>query len=642
MLLVRQGNLADARTRLLDARREGLRSPQEALALAALRFVTRDYHDSLAALDLAADLGAGPVALRQKARDAVRLGWELDACSALRRGAALFPRDPAWRSALLALHARRRDHEGAFLHGKELLALKPQASEALIELASLRIARGEYGSAKTLLDAALSQPLSGPARVEAARLRRASGSFPEARALLASLTAGPLGAEARRMLAELALWSGEADQAEEILAAQGEEPGTARLRGILAALRGQSDEALRLFERAISLDPEDSEALVWLAERVSLRGEHERARGLLTRAMMSARGQTLVASLLWLLNDLRAGPIPPSLPPALVGHLLPVTTVLCPELDGPLRRGDPGAWVQAIERCLDRMQGNRSTTPTWLHDQGLALLPPCPDPRVESRRALEQIRVAPREQALADLEALAPYFPGSGLPHAHRGELLLWLGETRAARRALEQAIEVYPQTRWAYIGLTMCDLLDGDPERALATSARGVAAMSNTEGPAVSVHRGEALRRLGRISEARADLERAVAVHPSRVGAWVNLGLLGLAQGERAAVRAAVERVLWLAPGLLSDAARVEGVSLFPGRGVLAEEAFAPVLERALLLLQGNRSSSLVSYLTPEGALRFGLQGGQDREPLHREDEARIARAEALLHRGDPGDVAN
>jgi tetratricopeptide (TPR) repeat protein len=337
LLLVRQGNLADARERLLDAQHEGLRSPQEALALAALRFVTRDYYDSLAALDQAVDLGAGPVALRQKARDAVRLGWELDACSTLQHGAALFPRDPSWRSALLALHARRRDHEGAFRHGEELLARKPQASEALIELASLRIAQGERRVAKTLLDAALSQPLSEPAKVEVARLRRASGSFPEARALLASLAAGPLGAEARRMLAELALWSGEADQAEEILAALGEGPGTARLRGILAALRGQSDEALRLFERAVALDPEDSEALVWLAEQASLRGEHERARGFLTRAMMSARGQLLVASLLWLLNDLRAGPIPPSLPPALVEHLLPVTTLLCPDLGDPWR-----------------------------------------------------------------------------------------------------------------------------------------------------------------------------------------------------------------------------------------------------------------------------------------------------------------
>jgi hypothetical protein len=121
-----------------------------------------------------------------------------------------------------------------------------------------------------------------------------------------------------------------------------------------------------------------------------------------------------------------------------------------------------------------------------------------------------------------------------------------------------------------------------------------------------------------------------------------INLGLLGLAQGERTAVCAVVERVLRLAPGLLSDAARAEGVSLFPRRGVLAEEAFARALERALAMLQGNRSSSLVSYLTPEGALRFGLQGGQDREPLHREDEARVARAEALLCRGGPGGVGH
>ncbi|MCS6898553.1 MAG: tetratricopeptide repeat protein [Myxococcales bacterium] len=632
--LIKEGDLANSRVELRRASQEGIDNPALALAAASLLFTTRNYHDSLAMLDLAFSLGAGPIALWRKYQEAMRLGWEQDARIALETGAAMEPKEPRWRAALLALHARRRDRKVALHHGEALLAIKPRAGSALIEMASLYAAQGDEESARRSLAAALALPLRDEARLEVARIYRSLGAFAEARALLEPLTQGSFGIEARLLLAELALWSGDLVQAEALASSLDQHAARPRILGAIAVIRGHRDQARLLLEEALRLDPNESEAHTWLAELLPEQGRYEQAHHQLTQAQMTARGALFVGHLLRIRINLCAGTSPPSLDLAQIEHLLPTFAHLCPERLLELRKGDLEAWRQAIELCLARLHGNRSITPTILRGSFLEKLPVGPEPRAESRRILERIRVGRREDLLAEFAALAEQFPHSGLPHAHRGEFLLWLGEVSEARRALEQAIDVVRGTRWAYIGLTMCDILEGKLEDALVTSARGISIMNNTEGPAVYVHRGEALRRLGRLEEAQRDLERSVAMHGSRVGAWVNLGLLRLAQGSVEGARIAIQQVFALAPGLISDAARAEGVDLFSSPRRLADWHFASVLRRCLELLRGNRSSSCISYLTPEGLLRFGHHGGHTQEPLHDDDEQRLVQAEEMLRR--------
>jgi tetratricopeptide (TPR) repeat protein len=637
LALLSRGEIAQGRRMLKLAREEGFRAPAHALAAAHLWFSARGYHESMEAFDEAHRLGAGVAVLWSKHQEAVRLGWEQEARAALERGAAEEPGEPRWPAALLALHARRRDYSAALAHGEVLRGLVPHASRALIEIASLRAACGDLPGARSELEAALTTTLREEERLEVARLLRAVGAFPEARRLLASMTQGERGGEARVLLAELALWSGHLEEAGELVRPLAPQAPGLRILGAIAVLQGRPRDACFCFEQALQGDPSDSEAHAWLAQLRADEGRFEEAHEHTTRATMTARGQLLVAHLLRLRTNLLARTSEVPISPAHTDHLLPTFEALCPALLPALRRGELVSWGEAVEIALAALHGNRSTTPTWLQGAELTLLPVGPEPRAEARRSLERFRVAPVPVLLADLETLAERFPRSGLPDAHRGELLLWLGRVPEARQALERALSIVIGTRWAHIGLSMCDLLDGAPDRALETLARGVRIMHNTEGPAVYVHRGEALRLLGRTEEARVDLERSVAMHPARVGAWINLGLLRLDLGSLAGAADAVGKAAALAPGLISDAARVENVDIFHTNDTIAEAGCAPVLRRALVMLQGNRSSSCVSYLTPEGALRFGHHGGGRREALHGDDRRRWKAASDLL-RGPAG----
>ncbi len=167
----------------------------------------------------------------------------------------------------------------------------------------------------------------------------------------------------------------------------------------------------------------------------------------------------------------------------------------------------------------------------------------------------------------------------------------MWLGRVAEARQALEEALAIEPETRWAYIGLTMCDLLEGDPAKAYETSRAGVSRMHDTEGPAVHVHEGEALYRVGRLDEALASLERAIALHPSRLSARILRAMVHRAQGTPSEHEALFEE----APGLFSDARRHA-----------KEDSIDALLESAIVLMRGNRASQLITYVTDAGDLRF------------------------------------
>ena len=314
--------------------------------------------------------------------------------------------------------------------------------------------------------------------------------------------------------------------------------------------------------------------------------------------------------------------------------------------------------LRAVELALVALRGNRSVHATQLVDGRLRRLRARSGCRHHSRWALQLLRVAEPERALAELRAAAERYPRAALPPCHTGELHLWLGNWSEALTELQRAIGRVQGTRWAYMGLSTLDLLAGNPEASLATNAKGVEIMRNTEEAAIHVFRGEALRKLGRLEAAVKELQRSESAHPARVSAVVNLALAHAARAELDLFEQLWRRLVdEQACGLMSDAAR----ELSEGAPLAAQARMAPpespadpgprpvqlvgdgawrppladqlaVLERALAMMGGNRSSGLPTYWTSTGQLRFVQQWPHgDRSP-HSRDPQYIARARRLM----------
>ncbi|MBX3252043.1 MAG: hypothetical protein KF901_33010, partial [Myxococcales bacterium] len=466
------------------------------------------------------------------------------------------------------------------------------------------------------------------------------------------LEARPDEPHARLARAELALWaadtSGAAIHAERL----GDAPIAQRIFGVIDVIEGRAPQARARFEAAAAGAPRDPDTHAWLGELAIRDGRDEDAHEHITRAIAVASGRLFSGYVLRARVKIEEhvpapgeAPSVPRLEAHLVDHLIPSLRAICPDHERAVESQHPDDWRALLDTALARMAGNRSSVATFMGEGRLQLVPALRDPRAESRRALERIRLEDPERLLAELDALASDFPSSPLPRAHQGELLAWLGRYDEARRTLEDAIAITRGTRWAYIGLSAIELVTGAPERALETSAHGVEVMRGTVGPAVHVHEGEAALRLGRLDQAERSLRIATETGPSRLGGWLNLALLELQRRDVAAAHRAFDEAFAIAPGLFSDAARAVGVALFHDDDALAPpEALARVLERAREMLRANRSSSCVTYFTSDGTLRFGRNTSRDAEPVHAKDDEELRFARGLLDQGlaalpQPGD---
>jgi tetratricopeptide (TPR) repeat protein len=605
-----------------------------------VRYVTRDYQESLEAFDAGSRNGA-PGAVRFKFERASRLSWYREAAESIAQGVALGgPERARWHAEGLALYARWRVYERALEHGLEAAELRPDVPTIPMELGNVHAELGDTEGVRRSVRAAIElKPNLLPYRMESARLLTMVGCFDEARAQLeAALELDPRWPAAHEALGSLALWAGSDDEAvyRGRMAVECEPafaPGS-RLLGACAFAKGDLAEARRRFDRAIELDAQDSEAHAFRAELALRAGKLEEAHQETSLAIASARGYLFAGQLLRLATNLRELP-DLSLRADRVAHLRAGTERLCPELAPRLKGDQPAVWREAVDASLERMRANRSTIPTFLQGGRLELLRTGVDPRFDSRRALQTIRVGDPGATLAELEKVCERHSSSSLPPAHTGELLIWLGDLPGGRAALERALEITVGTRWAYIGLTTIEVLEGRPEQALRVCQRGVEAMHDTEGPAVHVARGEALRVLGRFDEARRDLERACALHPSRVSAWLNLGLLHAALQDSAGAEQIIERLKLQAPGLISDAAREEGISLFEDSPVTLDRAtLERLLARMLSMCRANRSSTCVTYFTAAGQLRSVHNYPHTGTAPHARDEEELAHARTMLER--------
>jgi tetratricopeptide (TPR) repeat protein len=626
-----------------------------------------DHGAALAAAQAAGRLGV-EAAVMQYFEQAREIGWHHEARSVLERILRAGPRgaaaprrgdhreaDPFDRAFayLLQLYMDAQHYDAAAaLLAAYLAQVRPSVSNYM-QAARVFERRDESAAALDAVHRALAvETATATTRLEAAALLLRLGAFDEAQQLYSGLADDDsVGAQALEALARLCLWRGDSDgalaHAERLRERDSGSAVARRIEAAVNVLRGAYADALPLLDAVLRDAPNDAEAYAWRAEARLRLGHRDEAQVDAQRSPPGA-GHSFAARALHVLAALppavsggaasassRSGAAPcgaAKTPAGLFAHtaqeLGAELTAIDPQALHILTSGDEHAVAALLERALTAMRGNRTPRATWVRDDGsLARLPPSTSARVASRVLLELIKIASPEETLRHFDALLARLPHSSMPLVHRGELHLWLGRYAEARVDLEGAIAVQRQTRWAWYGLACLDLLAGEPQRALDTCAYGIQVMNNTEGPVAFSYRGEAYRLLGRLDEARAELQRACELHPRRLSAWVNLGLVHGAAGDRAAQRDVFRSLASSASGLLSAAADELGEEVFervvlngPQSGAEScpdGETIDRLFTHVLAMMRGNRSSSCITFFTCDGQLRHVPQG-QRIDPQH------------------------
>lgn len=597
-----------------------------ALVASVARFALCAYGDSVAALEgfVARDPSPAARLAASSARVTLlgRLGWYHEALEALDDAIARFPDALSLRVAASRLHDTLHDTDGAEAHLRAAFALDPASIDVPLRASQLLATSGDVAGARAWLAEVIPRADSPALLGDVAARAMSLGDYDVSESLyLRVRSLSPDDVRARVALGTLAAWRGDVAgaraHADAVLDACPDHAAGLRLRGAARALDGDVAGALEDFTAAVARDPTDAESFVWRAESLLRLGDAESALVAVQRgAELSPDGSDYVAAqLVRSLALSRLGRFP-----GMPDHVLrPAVDALCGSAPSPR------STVARMEHALAALRGNRSTTLTRVDESGaLVRVATEVSPRVPAKHALWRfVATADVAASLRAFERVRAAYPSAAEPSNYEGEVHLYAGSYAEAGRCFTRALAQYGRSRWAFIGLTAVAVLEGRPGDALDVMVQCVEA-SGPPGPTAYVYRGEAYRRLGRVDEARSDLEHAVRAHPSRVGAWVNLGLLQLATGDAAAgdtVRALRE----VAPGFAADALAELGLD----EGAWSSPAsWGPLLERMLHMLRGNRGSSCVTYFTRDGRLRTAPA----ESPARFDAAALLARVRAVL----------
>jgi len=547
-----------------------------------------------------------------------RLTWLRDLREVADRAIAEVPSLAREAHAVLSqLYAEALLFERAFDEAEAAFPTSPSI-EQVLEHARLAVQAERSDVATKLVEAVLDQAGErDDVRLAAVEVLITAGAFARAQAELhRAIARNDTNVGAWSRLGELRLWHGD-DEAADSFATRALErdpvcAAALRVRGICALRRQRVEDALRCFDSALGAAPADAETRVWRARALFLLDRPAEAECDLDEALRLGRGFYLAAELVRFQQeaarvlrfergrtDGRTG-----LPRQLVEPAIAFLRHIRSDAAVILTSEDADAQHSLLTEGLDALGANYSIL-TTLRRHGHLERVPVSFIREEARAALETIRVLSPREVRTRLEQIIARYPESSLPICYLGELYVWLGDVGAARQWLHRAIEHTRTTRWAYIGLGACELIEGQYEKALDMLALGVERLENTTGPAVYPHRAEALRRLGRFDAARADLERALDATPRRLSAWINLALLEAAVGDAPALGRAFEQVRQRAAGLMADAAEDIGEAAWlDGDAVPSAAVQRRLLERMLVMLRGNRATGLVTYFRTDGSL--------------------------------------
>ena len=591
------------------------RAPEsEALQHARNLFAQGLYDEASDALTAAARDAAAP-ALR---RDARALHGELlwqsgrhhEALTALDAALARDPDSAALHCLAMVFRGEHHDPRAAD-HARALVALSDGDPGPTLRAARALLALGLDDEARRVA-APLRDDDAAPVTqlLDLAALYEGAGDYASADALYArALALEPANPGALLGAGTLGAWRGESHtaraRAEAVLAAQPDAAAALCLRGAAHMLDGDAARALDDFNRAEAVtSAPDPVTSVWRAEALLRGGRYAEAVAEARRGGVRSDdiSSHVAAQLVIALAQIREGTFP-----GMPEYVLKQALATLRADAAPLRPRDAAVpyedLVAQLEKSLAKLRGNRSPAATYVrHDGSLTRLDAPFSPRVASKRALWRfVSTGDPREALAAFDAVHARAPDAAEPYNYRGELYLYLGDAAAARREFERAIARYERSRWAYIGLAGAAVLEARYEEALGHIASSVS-LAGPPGPTAFVYRGEAHRRLGHRAEARADLETCVRAHPQRIGAWVNLALLSVAEGDLHGAHATLDTLRHRAPGFVADAAR--GLQTSPA-ALTDAPALAALFEEMLAMLRGNRGSSCVTYFTRDGTLR-------------------------------------
>ena len=586
----------------------------EAFERARLHFERGDFDAALDALAVIARDSTPFDALSALTLRFERM-WQIGRChealAALDAAIERFPESVALHGAGAARRAEMHDAERAAGHARALLELAGSSAGLTLRAATVLFSLGREDEARQAADRARAATDDDPRlRLHLADLYREVADYAVAGDLYAGLLAlDPDHAGARFALATLAAWRGDWREADDhvatLLTSNPDDAAALCLRGAARVCAGDPGGALDDLDRAASLQPADPVAAVWRGAALLDLGRYAEALAETRRGGEQSDdiANHVAAQVVISLAQLRTGAFP-GLPEYVLG---PALTALLTDAE-PVLPGAPTPPEDdldaALSEALTRLRGNRSPVATYVRsaDRRLVRLDVPPSPRVASKRALHRfVATGSLEESLAELDRVHERAPHAAEPYNYRGELHLYVGDAAAARREFERAIALYGRSRWAYIGMAGAWVLDGDFEEALRWLAEGIA-QAGTPGPTAFVYRGESMRCLGRAAEARADLTLSVQRNPGRIGAWVNLGLLDVSDGDLDAARAVLATLRRRAPGFCADAALALGLD--PAERSDDDDP-AGLLREMLAMLRGNRASSCVTYFTRAGQLR-------------------------------------
>lgn len=407
---------------------------------------------------------------------------------------------------------------------------------------------------------------------------------------------------------ELLLWAQRTDEVPSLLEKLRTEPADARfhrVHGIWLALTGAYTEARTAFATAVEMAPFDMESLAWLGEIQLRLGQLQDAeRSIATsRALAQTPVHTLLTSAL---RD------PNTFPKR--WELIHLLNALGQPLDPWLR--DP---VSAVLAVLSRFGGNRGPwltqkcVPTSTHKLGIIKVDvPTTDrlqlSRNESAQTLRLITTLPIEEVANRFDDLANEYPESPHPFCYRGELALWMGDYEGAIVQFELALK-RTEARWGYVGKAAAYILLGRFERAQTSLEQCSRVFTPVVGATTPVYVGEMLRILGNDPGAICELTEAVRTKPGRIGAWMNLALCHIRMGDIDRAQSILVHLQHHAPVLLYNAQRSAGeLPCWP----IEKKSASNVLEEALKMMRGNRSSHTITYFDRSGTLKISRDGEQ------------------------------
>lgn len=488
------------------------------------------------------------------------------------------------------------------------IAQEPHRPDLYVQEAIIAIETGNGTAALQALDRALALSRSPSERAQIAQLLVKAGALEKAqKAAEDNLVRWPAAPEARLQAASFAVWRSDVRSAQSIVAEMAvHAPGRAKLDAAIALVDRRHDAALASALDAVNEDATDAEAHASYAVSLFFLARYDEAIGAALKAVQSARADWLPAAQLVQLGA-QAGAYRNEIRYFEYAEVLQWLRFVVPEISPP-GVGEPWSAQAVIESTttgLRRLSGNFSGAPTFVGEPSGTWTPLTA--RAPARWACVRtagfIRARPWEWVAERIGALAAVYPGSPYPHTHVAELWLWYGDYARCEAECRKALALTKTegSRWAWVGLGAALMLQQRYADALEVFAESDRLMQ--PGAPLLAYRGETLRRCGDLAAARSELTRALELAPTRVSAWLNLGLIALADGRTDDARAIAAALQAGLPEFADDIRRDQGAAA--PEAVDSPRAMAALFEHGLAAMRGNRSTGRITYFLSDGEAR-------------------------------------